>query len=47
MMATALSILGFALLFALFGVLRPRRRCQSNCGGCSSACNATDPQEHA
>ena len=45
-MTTALSIIGFAVLFALFGALRPRRKCQNNCGGCSNGCGVTDPQGH-
>jgi hypothetical protein len=36
------SLLGFAVLFALFGALqRPKPKCSSNCGACENAC-ATD-----
>lgn len=35
---TALAgILGAALLFALFGVLKPRRSCDGHCGTCTGA----------
>jgi hypothetical protein len=44
-MTLGLSILGFAVLFALFGVIqRARPRCSSNCGACENAC-ATSEQE--
>jgi hypothetical protein len=36
------GVLGFAALFALFGVyalLRPRTSCASGCGSCASASN--------
>jgi LPXTG-motif cell wall-anchored protein len=42
MTTTLLSILGFSLLFALFGVvLRRRPECGGNCGTCSrGSCDA-------
>jgi len=36
-MSALLSILGFALLFVVFGVFR-RRECGSDCGFCDSNC---------
>lgn len=45
-MTTTLSILGFALLFALFGALRlARPSCGGNCGACSSGCARTTEQD--
>lgn len=45
-MTVTLSILGFALLFALYGVLRPGRPgCSGNCGACSSSCAAPTGQD--
>jgi hypothetical protein len=42
-MTTVLSILGFSLLFALFGVvLRRRAGCSGNCGACTGGGCATD-----
>ena len=43
------AVLGFAVLFALFGVyglLRPRRSCSGGCGSCASADTCGLP-EHA
>lgn len=34
MITTLLSIVAFALLFALFGLLRPRAGCGGDCGAC-------------
>ena len=34
MITILLSILAFALLFALFGLLRPRGACGGNCAAC-------------
>jgi hypothetical protein len=44
-MTIALSILGFAMLFALFGVLRPGGRCTENCGACTHTCDAAHEQD--
>jgi hypothetical protein len=45
-MTITLSILGFGVLFALFGVVqRSRPRCGGNCGGCASACAAEPGQD--
>jgi hypothetical protein len=45
MIPELLSILGFAALFALFGVLRLRTGCSSDpssCGRCTDACKKRD-----
>jgi hypothetical protein len=34
MITTLISIAAFALLFALFGLLRPRAGCGGNCAAC-------------
>jgi hypothetical protein len=45
-MTLALSILGFGLLFALFGVLQLRRPgCSGNCGACSNGCATNSGQD--
>ena len=45
-MITALSILGFGLLFALFGVMRRGRPgCSGNCGACSNGCATNTGQD--
>jgi hypothetical protein len=45
-MTTALSLAGFAVLFALYGVLRRGRpKCSSNCGACVNACHAAGPED--
>jgi hypothetical protein len=41
-MTTVLSIIGFAVLFALFGALRPRRQCSGGCSGCSNSCGRSE-----
>ncbi len=45
MIPELLSILGFAVLFALFGVLRQRTGCSSDpssCGRCSGSCEKSE-----
>jgi hypothetical protein len=37
-MTTLLGILGVALLFALFGLLRPGEACDGHCDACSGTC---------
>ena len=37
-MSALLPILGMALLFVAFGLLKPRRRCGGQCGGCETSC---------
>jgi hypothetical protein len=45
-MMMTLSIVGFSLLFALFGVIQRRQpRCGGNCGACSSGCGAGNAQD--
>lgn len=40
MITTLVSIAAFALLFALFGALRPRAGCDGRCAGCrGTACS--------
>jgi hypothetical protein len=48
-MTTALiSVLGFGLLFAVFGVLRlTTRRCGGNCGACASSCTTIQRQDES
>ena len=38
-MTALLSVLAFAALFALAGLLRSKRACASNCGACSGGCH--------
>lgn len=46
-MTALLSILAFALLFAVFALVRPRGACTGNCGACARACHATSaPHDH-
>jgi hypothetical protein len=42
-----LSIVGFALLFALYGVLRTGGRCTENCGACTNACGTAHGQDES
>jgi hypothetical protein len=45
-MTVIVSLLGFAVLFALFGVTQRRRpKCSSNCGACQNACAADHGQD--
>jgi uncharacterized ferredoxin-like protein len=45
-MMIALSIAGFATLFALFGVvLRPGGKCSENCGACGNSCATANEQD--
>ena len=37
-MTTVLSIVGAAVLFILFGLLRPRTDCSGHCGSCPADC---------
>jgi hypothetical protein len=47
-MTTTVSVLLFALLFALFGVMRrPQPKCSSNCGSCENACATAYPQDES
>ncbi len=52
-MTTILAILALALLFALFGLLRPTRSCDGHCGSCTGECPlevsdpATTTESHA
>jgi hypothetical protein len=46
-MTTMLSIVGFALLFALYGVLRTGGRCTENCGACTNACGTAHGQDES
>lgn len=42
-MTLTISIIGFGLLFALFGAThRGRPKCSSNCGACESACATSE-----
>lgn len=39
MSTTLIAVLGFALLFVIFGAVRPARRsCGGSCGSCPSGC---------
>ena len=42
MIATLLSVAAFALLFALFGAVKPRAGCGGNCGRCPRGCALQD-----
>jgi hypothetical protein len=44
-MTLTLSLVGFALLFVAFGVLRGHDRCKQNCGSCSSGCRRLEENE--
>jgi hypothetical protein len=44
-MTIVITLIAFAALFALAGVLRPRRGCNHDCGACPAACSL-DRQEH-
>ena len=37
-MSTVLAVLGLALLFAVFGLVRPRHDCGASCGHCAGSC---------
>lgn len=39
MIATIITILGFGILFAAFGLIQHKPDCGSNCGGCSTPCS--------
>jgi len=41
-MSTVAAILIFAALFAVFGLLRPRRDCGGDCGACLSVCHSKE-----
>ena len=41
-MTTALGVLALAALFALFGRLRQKPGCGSDCGACRGACRALE-----
>ena len=48
MIETLLSIGALALLFALFGLLKPRAGCGSNCGLCQRSCKTqSSNDDHA
>jgi hypothetical protein len=43
MMTTVLSVLGFGVLFAVFGVMRRTEpACGGNCGACDNACGTEE-----
>jgi heterodisulfide reductase subunit C len=44
-MTIAASLLGFATLFALFGVFRPKGKCTENCGACTSSCGTGEQDD--
>jgi hypothetical protein len=44
-MTIAISLLGFATLFALFGVVRSTSKCTENCGACTNACGTALEQD--
>jgi hypothetical protein len=44
-MTMVISIIGFATLFALFGVLRPGGKCTENCGACTNSCGTAHEQD--
>lgn len=41
-MTAALAVLAFAALFALFGLLRPKPGCGSDCGACPGGCRVLE-----
>jgi hypothetical protein len=45
-MTVIVSIIAFAVLFALAATLRARAGCTHDCGACDHACGF-DPQEHS
>jgi hypothetical protein len=45
-MTSALSILFLALLFGVYGLLRPRGGCGGNCGACARACHTNPGHDH-
>jgi hypothetical protein len=45
-MTLALSLIAFAVLFALLGVLKPRGECGSGCAGCTGSCGAGRREHH-
>lgn len=46
MITTIASIVGFALLFAVGALLRPRPGCGGNCGACGGgSCSLDQPRE--
>ena len=38
MTTTIVSVAAFALLFALYGLTRPKGGCGGNCGACTHGC---------
>ena len=47
MITTLLSILAFAVLFALYGLLRPKGGCTGNCGACrGESCTLSESKTH-
>jgi hypothetical protein len=44
-MTLAISLVGFATLFALFGVFRPTGKCTENCGACTNSCGTAGEQD--
>lgn len=44
-MTEMIAVLGFAALFALYGVLRPKRSCTRDCGACHAACHRLESND--
>jgi hypothetical protein len=46
MLSIALSVVGFGLLFAAYGVVQySRKDCSGSCGACTGTCDNTPAQE--
>jgi hypothetical protein len=46
MITTVAAIVAFALLFALFGALRPRAGCGGHCKGCAGTSCSLSKSSH-
>jgi hypothetical protein len=46
-MSALLPILGFSLLFVVFGLFRPKHDCGGQCGLCEGTCAYTESQDES
>jgi hypothetical protein len=44
-MTFMISVVGFATLFALFGVIRLGGKCTQDCGACTNSCGTAHGQD--